>query len=223
MLPSWKFAGAIAGFTLSMTVLSQAHALTLCGIADGSAGDLDTVKNGSVTASCGTATGMFAGTLKEFKFDDFDGMTLRGTITGSGSFSFSNAYDIGPWKGKGSEWSELFLRFKDPKAPHGTTSLTAYANTFSANSAIAQVTPTTPPQFYDPKLFFDSAYKFGSFDGQGILLGTLTWAVGTNVATLDPGDIGIRVPEPGTWALMVLGFGGVGVALRNRRTAVAAA
>ena len=33
---------------------------------------------------------------------------------------------------------------------------------------------------------------------------------------------GTVVPEPGTWALMILGFGGVGAMLRNRRRLVAA-
>jgi hypothetical protein len=31
------------------------------------------------------------------------------------------------------------------------------------------------------------------------------------------------VPEPGTWALMIAGFGGIGAALRRRRTQVAVA
>lgn len=36
------------------------------------------------------------------------------------------------------------------------------------------------------------------------------------------GDVTGGVPEPGTWALMILGFGGAGVALRARRRAVLA-
>jgi hypothetical protein len=36
------------------------------------------------------------------------------------------------------------------------------------------------------------------------------------------GDVTGGVPEPGTWALMILGFGGAGASLRmRRRTALA--
>ena len=35
------------------------------------------------------------------------------------------------------------------------------------------------------------------------------------------GNFSFGVPEPGTWALMILGFGGVGVMLRRRRQGVA--
>jgi hypothetical protein len=31
----------------------------------------------------------------------------------------------------------------------------------------------------------------------------------------------VAVPEPGTWALMILGFGGIGGALRNNRRKLA--
>jgi hypothetical protein len=32
------------------------------------------------------------------------------------------------------------------------------------------------------------------------------------------GGVAAAVPEPGTWALMLLGFGAVGVSMRRRRT-----
>jgi hypothetical protein len=37
-----------------------------------------------------------------------------------------------------------------------------------------------------------------------------------------PGDITVGVPEPTSWALMLAGFGGMGLALRSRRRTVAA-
>jgi hypothetical protein len=37
----------------------------------------------------------------------------------------------------------------------------------------------------------------------------------------DPGGPGTGVPEPATWAMMIMGFGGVGALLRRRRTVFA--
>lgn len=67
-------------------------------------------------------------------------------------------------------------------------------------------------------------FQISSFDtGAGAYVrtyGTLTPAR----ATLDDGTgVGSVVPEPGAWALMILGFGAAGAVLRRRRTAVAAA
>lgn len=43
-------------------------------------------------------------------------------------------------------------------------------------------------------------------------------SIGTGVIT---GDITVpAIPEPGTWALMIMGFGAAGAALRNRRRAM---
>jgi hypothetical protein len=50
----------------------------------------------------------------------------------------------------------------------------------------------------------DSAYTYAGYDGRG--LGTFT----------------ISAPEPVAWALMLIGVGSVGVALRSRRKAIAA-
>ncbi len=52
------------------------------------------------------------------------------------------------------------------------------------------------------------------------------WVIGAAWPNLDTNDDGFKltainvtpaVPEPGTWAMMLIGFGGVGVALRRRR------
>jgi hypothetical protein len=52
----------------------------------------------------------------------------------------------------------------------------------------------------------------------GITSGTLNNFSGSNLA----GTFAGYVPEPGTWALMIMGFGGAGAMLRSRRKVLAA-
>jgi hypothetical protein len=47
--------------------------------------------------------------------------------------------------------------------------------------------------------------------------GTGAFTTGTNGLVTRFGQVDSAVPEPSTWALMLLGFGGVGVSLRRRR------
>jgi hypothetical protein len=59
------------------------------------------------------------------------------------------------------------------------------------------------------------------YDFNGAKVSSITFASTQNAFEFD-GLAGTVVPEPGTWALMILGFGGVGAMLRNRRRLVAA-
>ena len=67
-------------------------------------------------------------------------------------------------------------------------------------------------RYYD---FFESTHTAGQ--GDNFLI--------TNLATLEVTGHGGGVPEPATWAMMLLGFGGVGAALRaaHRRNCTASA
>ena len=72
--------------------------------------------------------------------------------------------------------------------------------------------------YYGPNADHDSG-KFGPVSAF-----VNDWAVGarfTNYAFRDDAVVGSGTPEPGAWALMILGFGGVGAAMRRRRIAVA--
>jgi len=61
----------------------------------------------------------------------------------------------------------------------------------------------------------------GGLEGLG-LTSYRSAATGIFAATPTPEGPGGGVPEPGTWALMILGFGGAGAMLRSRRRALAA-
>ncbi|MBL8773372.1 MAG: PEP-CTERM sorting domain-containing protein [Phenylobacterium sp.] len=72
---------------------------------------------------------------------------------------------------------------------------------------------------------------FGSGEVHGVLQfqGTFTSLSFTDTSenwhgfTVGVGGVAGGVPEPGTWALMILGFGGAGAALRSRRRVAATA
>ena len=63
-----------------------------------------------------------------------------------------------------------------------------------------------------------STFSKVTFYGDGF--GEYLVAGGTiRYATLDIGSVG-GVPEPATWAMMIIGFGGAGAMLRRRRGAL---
>jgi hypothetical protein len=51
---------------------------------------------------------------------------------------------------------------------------------------------------------------------------TLTATSGAAQRSMSPTAIATAVPEPGTWALMIMGFGGAGAMIRSRRKVLAA-
>lgn len=50
---------------------------------------------------------------------------------------------------------------------------------------------------------------------------TITATSGAEQRTASPTALAVAVPEPGTWALMILGFGGAGAMIRRRRLVAA--
>ena len=71
--------------------------------------------------------------------------------------------------------------------------------------------------FGDRTMGFRVYYDFG-----GAKVSSITFASDSDAFEFDGLAGSLAVPEPGTWALMILGFGGVGAMLRNRRRLVAA-
>jgi hypothetical protein len=59
--------------------------------------------------------------------------------------------------------------------------------------------------------------------GSVVAFGTTPGATYTGSLNLDTGGGGgNEIPEPGVWAMMIMGFGGVGAMMRRRRTPIAA-
>jgi hypothetical protein len=55
----------------------------------------------------------------------------------------------------------------------------------------------------------------GAFNGQLSSIGNIRFQYGTDISA--DTHFGSSVPEPATWGMMLLGFGGIGIAMRRRR------
>jgi hypothetical protein len=87
-----------------------------------------------------------------------------------------------------------------------------------------QTTPATPPGTFYPPLHFEGfsassifgATTLGPFGG--VTVNNFSDAAGTPV--FSAGLVGVpEIPEVGTWGMMLIGFGAIGFAMRNRRAA----
>ena len=81
------------------------------------------------------------------------------------------------------------------------------------------VYPTTTPHVDNPGLLFDvGAIEFNIYNSAGAsVLGDVI-ANSTNNFGGSQGTFNLTaVPEPATWAMMLVGFGGLGMAMRSRR------
>ena len=77
-----------------------------------------------------------------------------------------------------------------------------------------------------------SAATFTPAGGQALSASTAAGVTGSQMVAMEPMQIILvpqgraaavaAVPEPASWAMMLLGFGGLGAVLRRRRRAVAA-
>lgn len=131
-----------------------------------------------------------------------------GTIVGSIALSFDDAADIAP-----TSDGLTATGFSFPAAPSFYTYDKAnnslrFASTMDAleNRYDADFLSLYLSSSADPKSLSSVAYSLGGYS----IFRASTITVTVNGAN--------AVPEPGAWALMLLGFGGLGASLRRRRT-----
>lgn len=142
-----------------------------------------------------------AGTVKGPAGDSRpSGVTLNFT-TAINSFGF----EVGDW-GTCCYPSALYIAF-DGGAPIQVGLSTGLNNVFLTNGAAAVFVAA-----------FDDSGSFNTVEFWGDGFGEVLYAGGTvRYALLDQGSLP-GIPEPSTWAMLIMGFGLAGSALRRRRT-----
>lgn len=216
---SWFFAVSLVCGTSIAQPASAADviAYTFAGNGIGCRGDCGTVKWAQVERSAGW-TGRFV--------LDPSQVTVNGD--GSSSYSFSGQDDFMGFTTLMATSIGNTLSFSYSAVNPGgryvyTTSLTfapgALSVAFPSNFSFSDVTASTFTA--ETRQSFVSGGVYESFTGSVLFAN----ASPLNLTRARFGDteIGAAVPEPSTWALMLLGFGAVGYSFRQRRRVAALA
>ncbi|MFS0772108.1 PEPxxWA-CTERM sorting domain-containing protein [Sphingomonas sp. 1P08PE] len=170
---------------------------------------------GAVAAAALALTAQVASAATTFSFS-FSGTTTAGALSGSGTFGAelvdgsSTVYEIKTAEGAlalgGVSRTIKDLGFlTDPVSGDET------GNFITVDDAGASLLSLV--------LTFNNNSEFAAFALGDIAAGFLNQQEFEGTAQFDVA----AVPEPSTWAMMLLGFGAVGVALRRRRMSVALA
>lgn len=131
------------------------------------------------------------------------------------SYSFAIDTDVAPtgFNDVSFEYSGVAVTGHTPSGPSAFSGdFTFYDGSPGVGGGLDADLPSSATSFVGPVLFT------GSTDAPKFLTGTFQFGDdGADTLTIS------AAPEPGAWALMILGLGGVGAALRGRRRTVASA
>jgi hypothetical protein len=130
-------------------------------------------------------------------------LALGGTSDGLGTFTLTGLSD--------TYTGDIFRLLVSFSAPTGTTPGSTTYDTLLQGT----VTGVNAGGVF---VNFDNAVRNFASSAGPFTFALNDVSISSNSATqIISGQIQAAVPEPGTWAMMLLGFGGMGVALRRRR------
>jgi hypothetical protein len=161
----------------------------------------------SFDVTLNSSTGFYFNDSKAFQaFDYLLGGTVTTTtiatagFTSAGLGSYSAPAIIVPSDATKFNWAILCATACAGGNPDGKISQLTF-DVFGSNLSLESI--TNAKNFPDTAIFFaaDAAFEGGP--------STLTGNIGATLAS--------AVPEPATWAMFLLGFGGIGLMLRSRR------
>ncbi len=154
----------------------------------------------------------------DFMFDFTGSGFFGGTLNGSGTLTTDNVTFVNALNGYSAQTITGITGTFNGSAITGLASVTGSNNLFYLSGPFfvdGNGLGFTTASGVSANLFVtnDTAYRVNT-QGAGLLTGLVT-------ARVSPVAITAAVPEPATWAMMLIGFGGIGVAMRRRKTVAA--
>ena len=158
-------------------------------------------------------------------FGSTTGQTNNFTVTGTTASSNLLLATLGEVQGSGANLTSATLSQSD-----GSTFTRLVFNIDAASNGSVNILVDQPIFSDFQSNFAVDANGFNFFtitaiNGQAINSVTLTGLFGATFSSISNvrfGPVAAAVPEPGTWAMMLLGFAGIGLATRRRKAAALA-
>jgi len=189
---SAAFNAALASFTPTVENFSS-----------GSAGQT-IASGGSFNGNTYTTSGnpSLDGTIITNQFNSFTGLSLGGNQSGSAQFFFSGDHVTVTFA------APVFAvgAFFNVNADSGNFGVTVGGDTASADSATYDTST-----FVFAGLVSDTSFNSATFFSSDGGAGTASFNIPEIIS------VAAGVPEPASWAMMLMGFGGLGAVLRRRR------